>query len=116
MPPPIDRYRDTASECAAHYGVRMDEVGTLKAQWNAILDDLESTARIAWLALFDGRIAAVSDGVLTLDFSDANKLAGGHGYERATKPQFLDALADSIQRVTGNRLAVVVSEGLSPGE
>jgi hypothetical protein len=81
----------------------------LKAQWIDVLYDLESTHRTAWLALFDGRLASLEDGVLTLDFVDATKMAGVHGYERAGKPSFLTALADSIERVTGARLVVTTT-------
>ena len=88
-------------------GVEDLSIATLKQQWIVILDDLESTHRTAWLAFHDARLAALDGDVLTLDFSDATKLAGVHGYERATKPQFAVALADSVERVTGRRLTVV---------
>ncbi len=81
----------------------------LKSRWNDVLDDLEATERTAWMAFFDGRLAAVDEERVVLDFSDATKLAGGHSFERAVKPQFAAALADSIERVTGRRLDVVVS-------
>jgi hypothetical protein len=80
----------------------------LKTRWVTVLDDLEVANRTAWLALFDGRLARVEDSTVVLDFSDATKLAGTHTFERARRPQFLDALADSIERVTGHRVAVVV--------
>ncbi len=82
---------------------------TLKSRWIEVLDDLERTHRTAWLALFDGRIAAVTEDEVVLDFSDASKMAGMHGYERAAKPQFAEALAASIERVTGARRQVVVT-------
>jgi hypothetical protein len=81
----------------------------LKAQWIDVLYDLESTHRTAWIALFDGRLASLEDGVLTLDFVDATKMAGVHGYQRASKPSFLEAMADSIERVTGTRLVVTTT-------
>ena len=81
----------------------------LKARWNDVLDDLEATHRTAWLALFDGRLSSLEGDTLVLDFSDATKLAGGHGFERANRPQFAAALADSIERVTGSRLTVVLT-------
>ena len=81
----------------------------LKARWIEVLDDLEATHRTAWLALFDGRIAAVTADEVVLDFSDASKMAGMHSFERAAKPQFLTALEDSIERVTGERRRVVVT-------
>lgn len=84
-------------------------IASLKKQWIVVLDDLEAGNRTAWLALHDGRLAALDGDVLTLDFSDATKMAGGHGYERVAKPQFAIALADSIERVTGRRLTVVTT-------
>lgn len=95
----------------------MDDVATLKMlklRWIEILDDLERAHRTAWLALFDGRLAALSDGVLVLDFSDASKMAGTHGYERATKPHFATELAESIRRVTGVDLAVRIVADVAP--
>lgn len=91
------------------YRVAVDPLtlDSLKARWNDVLDDLEATHRTAWLALFDGRLARLQGDVLTLDFSDATKMAGGHGFERAGRPQFAVALSDSIERVTGARLTVV---------
>jgi hypothetical protein len=89
----------------------MDDVNlaSLKARWNDVLDDLESTHRTAWLALFDARLASLEGQVLTLDFTDATKLAGVHGFERASRPEFLSSLVDSIERVLGRRLGVHIS-------
>lgn len=87
------------------------DVSTLKARWMEVLDDLETTHRTAWLALFDGRVASVAGDTLVLDFSDATKLAGTHTFERASRPQFAEALSDSIERVTGRRLTVLVAAG-----
>ena len=78
----------------------------LKAQWNDVLYDLESHNRTAWLALFDGRLAALDHNVLTLDFSDATKFSGAHEFERAQRPDFLVALAESVARVTGLTLTI----------
>lgn len=92
----------------------MLDLPSLKSRWNDVLDDLEATHRTAWIALFDGRLAGLADGVLTLDFSDATKLAGTHEFERTRRPQFAEALADSIERVTGERVAVVLDAGGAP--
>lgn len=81
----------------------------LKHRWNDVLDDLEATNRTAWLALFDGRLSSLEDGILVLDFSDATKLAGVHGFERADRPQFAEALAASVERVTGWRPVVALT-------
>ena len=85
------------------------DLAGLQTRWNDILDDLESTNRTAWMALFDGRLAAVDSHTVTLDFSDATKLAGGHGFERARRPQFAEALSQSIGRILGSPLRVIVT-------
>jgi len=82
------------------------DLDSLRLQWNDVLYDLEAHNRTAWLALFDGRLASVTDNTLTLDFSDAMKFNGAHEFERAARPDFLTALSDSIERVTGSRLEV----------
>jgi hypothetical protein len=53
------------------------ELAELKSRWNEVLDELEATDRIAWLAFFDARLADLTEGVLTLDFSDATKFQDG---------------------------------------
>jgi hypothetical protein len=101
-----------ATATGDRYGAQVDTLtlAGLKERWNEVLYDLEAQHRTAWLAMFDGRLARLDDGVLTLDFSDATKLSGGHGYERANKPQFVVALADAIERVTGHRLEIVLTQ------
>ena len=44
------------------------QLSELKGFWNQVLDELEATNRIAWLAFFDARLASLDGGVLTLDF------------------------------------------------
>ncbi|MFC6238572.1 hypothetical protein [Longivirga aurantiaca] len=84
-------------------------LAALKLQWIDVLYDLEANHRTAWLALFDGRLASLEDDVLVLDFVDATKMAGVHGYERGSKPSFLEAMSDSIERVTGRRITVTTT-------
>lgn len=84
-------------------------LAALKLRWIDVLYDLEANNRTAWLALFDGRLASLEDDVLVLDFVDATKMAGVHGYERASKPSFLEAMSDSIERVTGRRITVTTT-------
>lgn len=96
------------------YGADVDTLAMLKMRWIEVLDDLERRHRTAWLALFDGRLASLEDGVLTLDFSDASKMAGTHGYERATKPHFATELAESIRAVTGVDLQVRIVADVAP--
>jgi hypothetical protein len=83
------------------------DLAQLKAQWVAVLDELERSHRTAWLALFDARLASLADGVVTLDFADREKFAGSHGFELDSRPDFLDALADACEQATGHRLRFV---------
>jgi len=79
----------------------------LKSRWNEILDHLERSNRIAWLAYFDGRLSALTEGELTLDFRDAAKLAGDHDYTYVRKDEHRRALEDAIKEVTGETIRVV---------
>jgi hypothetical protein len=91
------------------------DAALLKARWVEILDHLESVSRAAWLAMFDGRIQSVSDGVISLDFSDATKFAGVHGYERDSRSdQFIRALQDSILAVTGEQFVIYLTQQTEP--
>ncbi len=58
-------------------------VADLRARWNEVLDQLERTNRIAWMAFFDGRLESFDNGRLTLDFTDPAKLSMGHDYREA---------------------------------
>jgi hypothetical protein len=78
----------------------------LKSHWNQVLDELEQSNRIAWLAYFDGRLAKFEDGFLTLDFSDAAKLAGGHDFTHVRKSEHRKALELAIEKVTGMNIQV----------
>ena len=49
------------------------DLGELKGRWVEVLDHLERVDRVAWLAFFDARLAGLHDGVLELDFTDADK-------------------------------------------
>lgn len=82
------------------------EIAELKSQWTEILDLLERRNRIAWLAYFDGRLSALTDGVLTLDFRDAAKLAGDHDYTHVRKAEHRLALEEAIREVTGVDITV----------
>ncbi|MFM1778517.1 MAG: hypothetical protein RL741_1135, partial [Actinomycetota bacterium] len=44
------------------------ELNELKSYWNQVLDELEATNRIAWLAFFDARLAKIYGSVLNIDF------------------------------------------------
>ena len=88
------------------------QLSELKAEWNEVLNHLESTNRIAWMAMFDGRLVSLEDGVLTLDFSDALKLAGHHDMKSASASleRHLDALQHSIQETTGLSCTISILE------
>jgi uncharacterized protein YihD (DUF1040 family) len=82
------------------------EIAELKSHWTEILDILERRNRIAWLAYFDGRLSALTDGVLTLDFRDAAKLAGDHDYAHVRKAEHRLALEEAIREVTGANITI----------
>jgi hypothetical protein len=54
------------------------ELDQIRAQWNQVLDALESENRVAWIAYFDARLSSFENGTLTLDFSDSRKFATSH--------------------------------------
>ena len=72
----------------------------LRAQWNQVLDHLESQDRIAWIAYFDARLAEFDGTKLILDFSDARKFAGGHEYSPA-RIKLQNSLKTSVLEVLG---------------
>lgn len=80
----------------------------LKCQWNAILDDIEATDRIAWIAFFDGRLHSLDSNQLLLDFSDSEKFVDGHDYRdvRVRKRVVLEA---AIFRITHEQITILPS-------
>ena len=72
-------------------------LSVIRERWNEVLDRLESTNRIAWLAFFDARLESFGNGRLTLDYSDPAKLGSGHDYREARirmAPQLQSAIHD----------------------
>jgi hypothetical protein len=82
------------------------ELTELKGRWNEVLDELEATDRVAWLAFFDARLASLENGVLTLDFSDATKFQDGHDLRSNVSNNTHEALFVAIEKVTGLILAL----------
>jgi hypothetical protein len=82
------------------------ELAEIRGQWNQVLDELESTNRIAWIAYFDARLSSFNDGVLTLDFSDSRKFAASHEYSE-TRPNLKSALVEAIKSTIGIDVEVV---------
>jgi uncharacterized protein YihD (DUF1040 family) len=82
------------------------ELAELKSRWNEVLDELESTDRIAWLAFFDARLADLTDSVLTLDFSDATKFQDGHDLKKTLPESSHASLTAAIRKITGSELAL----------
>jgi len=76
------------------------ELLELKDRWNEVLDELEATNRFAWLAFFDARLAHLSNGILTLDFSDATKFQDGHDLKSMVSNNSYDSLVAAIAKVT----------------
>jgi hypothetical protein len=77
------------------------ELTELKSRWNEVLDELEATDRVAWLAFFDARLADLTDGVLTLDFSDATKFQDGHNLMKTLPTSSHASLLAAIQKILG---------------
>ena len=77
------------------------ELIELKGRWNEVLDELEATDRIAWLAFFDARLADLTDGILTLDFSDATKFQDGHDLKKTLPESSHKSLTAAIQKTVG---------------
>ena len=76
------------------------ELEQIRAQWNQVLDTLESENRVAWIAYFDARLSKYENGTLTLDFSDSRKFATSHEYSE-TRPNLKAALVSAIHEVLG---------------
>ncbi len=75
-------------------------ISDFRNHWNEILDHLERENRVAWLAFFDARLEAFSNGRLTLDFSDPSKLGAGHDYHDARirlAPKLVGAIYDVLK-------------------
>ena len=76
------------------------ELNQIRAQWNKVLDALESENRVAWIAYFDARLSSFENGILTLDFSDSRKFATSHEYSE-TRPNLKSALQKAIKSTIG---------------
>jgi hypothetical protein len=85
------------------------ELNELKSYWNQVLDELEATNRIAWLAFFDARLASLEGDVLTLDFSDATKFQEGHDLKKTLPEKSHSALTDAIKKIVGIEVSLAFS-------
>ena len=85
------------------------ELFELKGRWNDILDELEATDRVAWLAFFDARLAGLNDDVLTLDFSDATKFQAGHDLKKTLPKSSHKSLISAIEKICGLTLSLEFS-------
>ena len=81
------------------------DLAHLRDRWNEVLDHLERTDRVAWIAFFDARLATLEEGTLTLDFSDARKFGNAHEYS-PIRDKHLALLRDAIEKVTGEKITV----------
>jgi hypothetical protein len=82
------------------------ELVQIRAQWNQVLDALESTNRVAWIAYFDARLSSFENGILTLDFSDSRKFAASHEYSE-TRPNLKSALVAAIKSTIGIDVEII---------
>jgi hypothetical protein len=81
------------------------ELAEIRAQWNQVLDALESANRVAWIAYFDARLVSYDNGILTLDFSDSRKFATSHEYAE-TRPNLKSALIEAIESTLEIRVEI----------
>lgn len=79
----------------------------IKAAWNQILDTVESSNRIAWLAYFDARLVSLVGFELTLDFSDSAKFSGSHDFATTRNPLHRAELERAILEITGVKILVI---------
>jgi hypothetical protein len=82
------------------------ELVEIRAQWNQVLDALESENRVAWIAYFDARLSSYENGTLTLDFSDSRKFATSHEYSE-TRPNLKAALVEAIKSTIGIDVEII---------
>lgn len=82
------------------------ELVEIRAQWNQVLDALESENRVAWIAYFDARLSSFENGTLTLDFSDSRKFATSHEYSE-TRPNLKSALVEAIKSTIGIDVEII---------
>ena len=70
----------------------------VRARWNDVLDLVEKSDRITWMAFFDASLASLEDSVLTLDYSDSTKFGVAHGYS-STRVKQEELLLSAIKQV-----------------
>jgi hypothetical protein len=83
-------------------------ISDMKYRWNEVLDLLESQNRIAWLAYFDARLVSFDGKTLTLNFVDAEKLAGAHDFSVARKANLLNAIETAASEIFQRSIAIKV--------
>ena len=88
------------------------DLATLKSKWVDVLNELEKLNRIAWMAMFDGRLVSLENNVLTLDFTDALKLAGHHDMKSAAAglAGHVVALETAIESLIGIHIYVAIRD------
>jgi hypothetical protein len=77
----------------------------LRSRWNEVLDIVEQSDRITWMAFFDARLASLEESVLTLDYSDSAKFGGAHGYS-STRVKQQELLLSAIKQVFNVELEI----------
>lgn len=82
------------------------DLTTLRSQWSDVLDYLERQDRMAWIAFFDARLAALDGSILRLDYSDSRKFSGNLEYE-SIRERHRTSLINAIKAVVGIELQVV---------
>ena len=75
-------------------------IDELRAQWSEVLNHLERSNRMAWIAYFDARLAKIEGSSLSLDFSDVRKFSGALEFPEV-RAVHRKALEESIFEITG---------------
>ena len=83
------------------------DIDGLKQQWNAVLDRVLESDRIAWLAFFDARLVSFDGNTVVLNFSDVTKFGGKHDFSLARNPKHIALLKSALLEVTGLDVEVV---------
>ena len=79
------------------------DLAQLRLQWNAVLDELESIDRIAWLSFFDAEFDGRN---LHLDFSDSRKFGSAHEYAEIRNRQ-IATLKSVIKEVLNLEIEII---------
>lgn len=93
------------------------DVQTVARAWNEVLEALRAKRQMVIRAsLFEGEVAQVEKGVITLDFPEKYS----HNKKRLEKPEYISVLEDTLSLILGEKvrvkLKVKAGDGLTAGK